>query len=159
VFVAKSKLYTNPSLISKPLFQPPPSPGLLWYKVYIYSKSIPHKIGTNLANKNTFPFFPLRDIGCRFYQIGGRKKAEWKRLENQLKIGHQQVQFEPRFCTSRNSIMSHFYNTKKGHIRFKSRMSCSSSWFVKYPSTDFVVILLWITFEREQITWLLYLGT
>ena len=36
------------------MFQPPLSQGLLWYKVYIYSKSISHKVGTNLAQKIHF---------------------------------------------------------------------------------------------------------
>jgi len=45
------------------LFQPPLSHGLLWYKVYIYNKSNPHKIVTNLAQKYDLFFC----IGAKSY--------------------------------------------------------------------------------------------
>jgi len=63
VFVVKSKLYTNSSLISKPLFQPPLSQGLLWYKIYIFSKSI-IKIWNKSALENTFLLFAISVPSC-----------------------------------------------------------------------------------------------
>ena len=54
------------------MFQPPLSPGLLWYKVYIYSKSNPHKIVTNLAQKIRFWKILSRKIGPRIPPFGNQ---------------------------------------------------------------------------------------
>ena len=65
MFVAKRKLHTNPSYLVdflNPWFKPPLSQGLLWYKVYIYSKSIPQKTGTNLDSKIRFCFISCCQI-------------------------------------------------------------------------------------------------
>jgi len=41
--------------------------------------------------------------------------------------------------------------------KFHLGHSCPSTWFVKYPSTHFIVIWLWMTFIRQQSTQLLHL--
>ena len=79
--------------VSKPLFQPPfsLSQGLLWYKVYIYSKSIPKKIGANLTSKIRFCFISW----CRNRPL---KKAvrnaekTWAKLATELT--HPKIHFE-----------------------------------------------------------------
>ena len=47
------------------MFHPPLSPGLLWNNAYIYSKSNPHKIVTNLTQKIRFWKILSRKIGHR----------------------------------------------------------------------------------------------
>jgi len=95
----RDKLYTNPSFVVvflNPCFSP------LYLQVYSDTKSIfivnnPHKIVTNLAQKIRFTFFPLREFG--------RRKKPQQNAEK-----HSQIRALILLCTSRNPILSHFYN-------------------------------------------------
>ena len=96
------------------MFQPPLSSGLLWYKVYIYSKSISHKIWTNLAQKIRFwnmlmrqfgPWIP--PFGRRFFARARLKKPVSIRApDNTIRAPNWQF---PKISIS--PILSHFHNT------------------------------------------------
>ena len=90
-------------LTSKPLFQPPLSQGLLWYKIYIYSKSIPRKIGTNLSPKICFCYIFCWQIWVLILPIQPsifHVPTGWK---TSAKFGPRTAPFGPRFWHIQNS--------------------------------------------------------
>jgi len=95
------------------LFQPPLSQGLHWYSVYIYSKSIPHKLEQNQAQKLRFIFLTLREIVLRFCQIVLRfftNESANSAPENRAPISQIGLRFWQLQQSSISPILSHFHN-------------------------------------------------
>jgi len=103
------------------LFQPPLSQGLLWYKVYIYSKSIPHKIGTNLGPKNMFCFISCAKSATEYIHsaIDFFRMNQAKKLSQIRPLSPEN---RPIFCFHNSnffnfeSLSQHIWNVTSSHM-------------------------------------------
>ena len=89
------------------MFQLPLSQGLLRYKVYIYSKSISHKIGTNLAQKYVYEKYCYDSSGPEFLYLGADfHTTECSKIR--LNSGPGQHHSGPELAVSINLNFSNF---------------------------------------------------
>ena len=67
----------------------------------------------------------FRRIGRRFSPIRCRKLSNAK-VRKPVKIGHRIVQIGPQFCTSRNPILSYFYDKVDEEDQYRKNFGAGS---------------------------------
>ena len=130
------------------MFQPPLSPGLLWYNVYIYSKSDPYKIETNLTKKYVSEKYCHAKLGPEFLH-SDTNFLRTRSLQQAAKTGPRTPQIgrwfwsssKPQFCTLNSnleSLLQQFWNlTETIQFGFKQFSSVQNS-LVRFYLLKFV---------------------